>query len=190
TGPPSPSAAIGGEPPGWYNVSYRFRLAPNPGVIMFRPAVRWFLIAFLLVAPGPVLADPPSPDKLAERDRLKSEADKLAAGRKFADAAAAYRKVLAIEQEAYGKAHAVPTETLAKVANLTTLAGDLQGAIKLWEEVRDLRTKLHGADHFLVIDTTWLIDDLTAWGRFSLADKASAGKAGGLHQRAAQRVEE
>ncbi len=119
----------------------------------------------LLAQPTP--AAPPKPtlakeqqEKLKERDQLKKEIKKLRALGKLAEAITTAQKIVTIECQVLGNVQDDLADSLALLAGLQEEQEDFPGARKAREEVLDIRTKLHGKEHWMVGDARRKLLDL------------------------------
>ena len=138
---------------------------------MFRPlSARWsrpclaacmcFVVSALLVAS--LRAEPPKPpltseqqEKLKERDRHVTEANRLQREGKLAEAIAAAEKMLAIERQVFGKEHDGVIDSLQFLASLHQQKDDWAAARRSLQEVLDVQTQRYGKEDWRVTDARW-----------------------------------
>ena len=130
----------------------------------------------LLAQPTP--AAPPKPtlakeqqEKLKERDQLKKEIKKLRALGKLAEAITTAQKIVTIERQVLGNVQDDLADSLALLAGLQEEQEDFPGARKAREEVLDIRTKLHGKEHWMVGDARRKLLDLARLAKLPQDDR-------------------
>ena len=102
------------------------------------------LLLSLASAAEPPALTPQQQEKLKERDRLLKEGLALRDTGKFAEAIKVMEQSLAIDREVLGNVHPNVAYTLLEVAALHREREDFAASHKAFEELRTVRTKLHG----------------------------------------------
>jgi CHAT domain-containing protein/tetratricopeptide (TPR) repeat protein len=129
---------------------------------------------------------PQQRERLKERDRLFSEAEKLNQAGKLLEALAVFEKKLAIEREVFGDVHAVVADSLAMLARGCEARQDFAAARKALQEVVAIRAQLLGARDWRVTDARLTLADLGLRERLGPAQRAQLNEATRLNQQGFQ----
>jgi CHAT domain-containing protein len=141
-------------------------------------------ILIILKAPSKFSAE--QQERIQQRDRYGEEVKKLRVDGKFDDALALARKMLAIDEEIFGKEHNLTALSLTLVADIQAQKEDLTGARQTCLNVLTLRRKLHKADHWRTTDAQLALDRVERLTKLSIDQRKQAAKAWLLHARAEQ----
>ncbi len=125
-------------------------------------------------------------ERLKERDRLFSEAQKLERAGKLTDMMAALEKKLAIEREVFGDVHAVVADSLAMLARGYEARQDFPTARKALQEVVLIHVKLQGEKAWRVTDARLALADLELRQKLEPAQRARLVQAQRFNEQGAQ----
>jgi tetratricopeptide (TPR) repeat protein len=100
-------------------------------------------------------------EKLKECEKLKGDIKKLRAAGKLPEAIAIAKRIVAIQQQAIGETQDDLADSLVLLAKLQEEREDFQAARKDRQRVLQIRTKLHGKEHWKVTDAQLGLADLS-----------------------------